>query len=349
MNENLLANAMRSVIPGLFLLALLLLSYAVLRDFFLIIAWAFIIAYITWQPFLAVKKRLNDRANLSAALMTGLLTTFMTLLFWILWSMLQRELVTAYQLLQQQLEQGHLTLPNDLKKIPVLGETLYKTFGSSPESIDMTQPFIDWAKHVLSELGQFAKQLSAYLFKLGFVLVTLFFCYRDGAAFLQQLQQGLLRFLGEHHQVYLHAVADTTRAVVYGIVLAAMAQGITAGIGYAVAGVKAPILLSVVTAIFALIPMGAMLVWLSIGLIMLMSGDIWSGIGLLLWGFLVVSTVDNVVRPLVISGTSHIPLLAVMFGVFGGLTAFGLIGLFLGPVILTVLLSVWQVWLKQQT
>ncbi|KJV06173.1 hypothetical protein [Methylocucumis oryzae] len=116
MNENQLPNAMRSIIPSLFLFALLLLSYAVLRDFFLIIAWAFIIAYITWQPFLVVKKRLNDRANLSAGLMTGLLTTLMTLLFWIVWSMLQRELVTAYQLLQQQFEQGHLTFPNDLKK-----------------------------------------------------------------------------------------------------------------------------------------------------------------------------------------------------------------------------------------
>ena len=69
---------------------------------------------------------------------------------------------------------------------------------------------------------------------------------------------------------------------------------------------------------------------------------------LLLWGFLVVSTVDNVIRPLVISGAGRIPFLVVLFGVLGGLSAFGAIGLFLGPVILAVLLSVWQAWLKLQ-
>jgi Ca2+-transporting ATPase len=69
---------------------------------------------------------------------------------------------------------------------------------------------------------------------------------------------------------------------------------------------------------------------------------------LLLWGFLVVSTVDNVIRPLVISGASQVPFLVVLFGVLGGLSAFGAVGLFLGPVVLAVLLSVWQAWLKQQ-
>jgi Ca2+-transporting ATPase len=68
----------------------------------------------------------------------------------------------------------------------------------------------------------------------------------------------------------------------------------------------------------------------------------------MLWGFLVVSTIDNLIRPIVISGTSNVPFLVVMFGVLGGLIAFGAIGLFIGPVILAVLLSVWQCWLKQQ-
>jgi P-type Ca2+ transporter type 2C len=74
----------------------------------------------------------------------------------------------------------------------------------------------------------------------------------------------------------------------------------------------------------------------------------WQGVALLLWGILVISTVDNLIRPMVISGTSRVPFLVVMFGVLGGLAAFGVVGLFLGPVILAVLLSVWQAWLKQQ-
>jgi P-type Ca2+ transporter type 2C len=94
--------------------------------------------------------------------------------------------------------------------------------------------------------------------------------------------------------------------------------------------------------------MGATLVWMPIGIMLILMDQPWQGMGLLLWGFLVISTVDNVIRPLVISGASQVPFLIVLFGVLGGLSAFGAVGLFLGPVILAVLLSVWQVWIKLQ-
>jgi Ca2+-transporting ATPase len=184
--------------------------------------------------------------------------------------------------------------------------------------------------------------------KLGVVLVTVFFCFRDGKEIFNQLQQGLVRFLGKYQQVYLQAAGITVRAVVYGLVLAALGQGMMAGFGYYVAGVKAPVLFGAITALLALVPMGATLVWLPIGVMLILNDQLWPGIGLLLWGFLVVSTVDNVIRPLVISGASQVPFPVVLFGVLGGLTAFGAVGLFLGPVILAVLLSVWQAWLKLQ-
>jgi P-type Ca2+ transporter type 2C len=127
-----------------------------------------------------------------------------------------------------------------------------------------------------------------------------------------------------------------------------LGQGLLAGFGYAAAGVKAPVLFAAVTSLLALVPMGATLVWMPLSLGLILTDQYWPGIGLLLWGVLVVSTVDNVIRPLVISGASKVPFLVVMFGVLGGLTAFGAVGLFLGPVILAVLLSVWQAWVKQQ-
>ena len=135
----------------------------------------------------------------------------------------------------------------------------------------------------------------------------------------------------------------------YGLVFAALAQGGMAGIGYWAAGLKAPLLLAVFTTLIALlpIPFGTPLVWASIGLWLLLTGHPLPGIGLLLWGTLVVSWVDNLVRPLVISGVTRIPFLLVIFGVLGGLANFGLIGLFLGPVILAISLAVWREWLEQ--
>ena len=105
-------------------------------------------------------------------------------------------------------------------------------------------------------------------------------------------------------------------------------------------------LLGAITALIAMIPFGTPFVWGSIGLWLLASGDTIAGIGLLLWGALVVSWVDNLVRPLVISSATRIPFLLVMFGVLGGLAAFGLVGLFLGPVVLAVLMAVWREWIE---
>jgi Ca2+-transporting ATPase len=179
-------------------------------------------------------------------------------------------------------------------------------------------------------------------------LVALFFFFRDGQSALNQLRQGLSYLIGDYQKMYLQTAGDTTRAVVYGLVLAAFGQGLIAGIGYAIAGVNAPVLLGVMTALFALVPMGATLIWLPVGFGLILAGDYWQGTGLLLWGVFAISTVDNIIRPLVISGAGHIPFLVVLFGVFGGLSAFGAVGLFLGPVILSVILTVWRTWLGKQ-
>ncbi len=131
------------------------------------------------------------------------------------------------------------------------------------------------------------------------------------------------------------------------LVATALLQGAVAGLGYWWAGLHAPVLLGAITALVAMIPFGTPFVWGSIGTWLLIRGEVTAGIGLLLWGTLVVSWVDNLIRPLVISSATRIPFLLVMFGVLGGLAAFGLIGLFLGPVILAVLVAVWREWLEE--
>ncbi|MCF7987623.1 MAG: AI-2E family transporter [Methylovulum sp.] len=348
MNTLLNSSTLRLIIPALFFFGIVLLSLMIMRDFFLILSWSFILAYVVWAPFKVVKKRCHGRATLSAAIMTALIALFIALMLFGLMAMLQNEVKLAYQTLIENFAAQPYRLPDSLKRIPWLGNELQlglHRLGS--DKAELTAEFIDWAKQWLGELTQFFRNMGRNFMKLGFVLVTVFFCFRDGETVIRQFQNGIIRYLGDAQQSYLHVAGDTTRAVVYGIVLAALGQGITAGLGYAVAGVQAPILLGAVTAIFALIPMGAMLIWVSVGLMLIATGELWSGLGLLLWGMLAISTVDNVIRPLVISGTSNVPFLVVMFGIFGGLSAFGLIGLFIGPVILSVMLAIWQTWLKQ--
>ncbi len=349
MNELLGNKPMRSLIPGILLAGLLILGFMVLREFLLSLVWAIIITYVTWPTYQWLRHQLKDQANLSAIVMTAVIAAVISLTLYWLVAMLQNETKAAYQSLVDNLIQGPYQLPDFIRKLPWLGNYLQELLNQlTHDKTELASQLVDWAKQWLGGFAKFLGGIGLNVMKLGVILVTVFFCFRDGKEIIKQLQEGLVRFLGKYQHVYLQAAGKTTRAVVYGLVLAALGQGMVAGVGYTVAGVKAPVLFGAITALLALIPMGATLVWLPTGISLILTDKLWSGLGLLLWGFLVVSTVDNVIRPLVISGASRVPFLIVLLGVLGGLTAFGAIGLFLGPIVLAVLLSVWQAWLQLQ-
>ena len=349
MNDFLNRPSSRDIIPGILLVSLLVLSYMVLREFLLSLIWAFIIAYVTWPAYRWLRRQMKGRKTLSALVMTLIISMIIFLsVFWLV-ALLQEELTLAYQTLSANFSQGNLQLPDAIKRIPGLGDYLQDGITRlNTDRAGVAKQFANTAQHWLGGVTKFLGSIGNNLVKLAIILVTVFFCFRDGEEAVRQLHQGLIRFLGKHQHVYLQAAGHTTNAVVFGMVLAALAQGILAGLGFSVAGVQAPVLFGALTALFALIPMGAPLIWLPIAIGLIFMNKVLAGIGLIAWGVLVVSTIDNVIRPLAISGASRVPFLVVMFGVFGGLTAFGVIGIFLGPVILAVLRAVWHEWLEQQ-
>jgi predicted PurR-regulated permease PerM len=322
---------------------LLLLTYKVLYPFLVPLAWAGILAHATWPVYAPLRKRLGGRPGISALVMTLLLTAaFVLPLLWLIAS-LRSELSAAYAAVSTHFADGPRPLPEFMLRVPWLGDWLQgllDQFARNPGA--MKAQIGDWVEQsrddVLNLLGSAGRNAA----KFGFALLAVFFLYRDGASLLDQVQRVLRRFLGARADPYLAAVGSTITAVVYGLVLTALVQGALAGLGYWVAGVQAPASLGALTALIALIPFGAPLVWGSIGVWLLLNGKVGAGIGLLTWGALAVSWVDNLIRPLMISSVTRIPFLLVMFGVLGGAAAFGLVGLFLGPIILAVLMAVWR-------
>lgn len=153
--------------------------------------------------------------------------------------------------------------------------------------------------------------------------------------------------IGDRIDHHIDSIASTTQAVVYGIGLTALAQALLAGVGYAFAGAPNPILLTLITFVVALIPFGTPFAWGGVVVWLLSQGHTTEGIGLGLWGMLVISWVDNLIRPIVISGATKIPFIIIFIGVLGGLTAFGFVGLFIGPVVLAIGLTVWREWISQ--
>jgi predicted PurR-regulated permease PerM len=333
---------------GCLLGTLVLLCAVILRPFVIALVWAAILAYVTWPLLLRMRGLCRQRHTLAAAGLTllvalGLIGPFSWLAF-----LLQDQLADAYQAAIAYCASPEHALPAFVKRIPWVGEAIERALQRySADPALLRQFLIDWAQRSHAELLGLVGDVGRNLGKLLTTLVTLFFLYRDADRLLQQARGISHYFFGERLSPYLQAAGAMTRAVVYGLLATAIAQGTLAGVGYWAAGVEAPALLAAVTALVALIPFGAPVVWGSIGIWLLFDGHVGAGIGLLLWGALVVSWVDNLVRPLVISGATRAPFLLVLFGVLGGLTAFGLVGLFVGPVVLAVALAVWRQWIDK--
>lgn len=335
----------------LFLMAslggLLVLAVVVLRPFLVPVLWACILVYVTWPLYLRLRARLAGRPNVSALLMTILLALVLLLpVVWVL-LLMRSEATDVYQKLMAQVNQGHVDLPPEVRRLPWVGERIgafFDRINADPAALKAEiRNGSNWLMdHAADLLGGVGRNLA----KMGFALLTAFFLYRDGEAFVMQVREVMGRMLGRRADDYVEAMGATTRAVVYGIVLTAAAQGLLSGVGYAVAGVEGAVFLGAVTTLIAMVPFGTPFAWGSIALWLLLQGKVAAAVGLALWGTLVVSWVDNIIRPMVISSATRIPFVIVMFGVLGGLAAFGMVGLFLGPVILAVMLAVWREWLE---
>jgi len=334
--------AVAVILGGLFLLA-----YRVVFIFLAPVAWAGILAYVSWPFYLRLRSRLNGRDTLSALLMTLMLAVILVLpLIWAV-LMMDSELTLLYQKMSQHVGQGPVTLPPFLHNLPVLGSSVEDFINAMDlDSDSFSAQLKAWGEMGLHHLGSIADVVGKDVAKMVFAMFTVFFFYRDGETIVEQVRTVLHRVLGNRVDGYLAAMGSTTRAVVYGLGLTALIQGVLAGLGYWVAGVPSPVFLGMLTMVIALIPFGPLLAWGSVWLWLLSEGHYLPAFGLLLWGVVVVSWVDNFVRPMVISSATQIPFLLVLFGVLGGLGAFGMIGLFLGPVILAVAMAVWREWLE---
>lgn len=335
------------LLAGLFTLTYL--TYSILSPFLVPLAWAAVLVFVTWPLYRHLLRLCGHRENVAAGLMTALLMLLMVgPLAWLL-VMLQAEVRIIYAHLSEFLLRDTLDLPEMVTSdYPWLASEIQRLWVLVHENPAILKDNLRGVVDVsFVQLKSLAGGIGKNIAKLLFTLLSAFFLYRDGPRIIAQLRSALAHTAPGHGERYLGAAANMTRAVVFGIVLTALAQGALAGIGYAVAGAPNPVFLAVVTALFALIPFGTPFAWGAVAIWLLVSGDTIAAVGLAIWGTAVVSSVDNIVRPLVISSATQISFLLVMFGVLGGLASFGMIGLFIGPVILAVVAAIWQEWLNK--
>jgi predicted PurR-regulated permease PerM len=343
------APAVRRLLLGALLGALAVLCGVVLRPLVVPMVWAAILAYTSWPLYRHLRRACRERHWLAAIAMTLLVAVVLIApLCWVA-VLLENEVTVARQALLAYRTGGAGTLSPYLQTLPWVGERIQPAFDRYAADPGMIrQLLLDWAEGSHAQLLDLAGSVSRNLARLFLTILTLFFLYRDGDTLAGQAARVLTRFFGDRLDAYVRAAGAMTRAVIYGLLITALVQGVVGGIGYAVFGVDAPTLLGALTAIVSVIPIvGTFLVWGPVALWLVMSGHPWAGLGLLAWGVVLVHPADNLLRPFLISSATRMPFLLIMFGVLGGVAAFGLLGLFVGPVSLAVASAVWSEWLVE--
>lgn len=318
------------------LLLLLIGCLLVLRPFASALLWAVVLCFSSWPLYQRLLKLFRGRRTLAALLMAIGMILILLLPFVIMGVTLSDDVRDFTSSARKWIEAGPPSPPGWLARVPVVGEQArerWQTLATdSAKLLETTKRFIE---PVGGWLVAASVAIGGGLLHLALSIFIAFFLFRDGRALGQRLTSAVERIGGERGTHLLTVAGDTVRGVVYGILGTGLVQAVMAGIGFFIAGVPGAALLALLTFFLSVVPVGPPLVWLPAALWLFHQGSTGWGIFMVVWG-MVVSSVDNVVKPWLISQGSDLPFILIFFGVLGGALVFGFIGVFIGPTLLAV-------------
>jgi predicted PurR-regulated permease PerM len=308
----------------------------VLLPFASALLWAVVLCYSSWPLYRRLVNLLRGRRTLAALLITLAMFCVILLPFLVVGATLGenvKELTTA---IRRAMEAGPPAPPEWLANLPVVGPKAAERWRSLATD---NSKLIDAFKRVIEPVSSWlligGLALGRGLLELALSILITFFLFRDGSVAAQRLSTATTWIAGEQGKHLLEVAGSTVRGVVYGILGTAFVQAFMAGIGFVIAGVPGAGFLALLTFFLSIVPMGPPLIWLPAALWLFHQGATGWGVFMLVWGVLV-SSLDNVVKPWLISQGSAMPFLLIFLGVLGGALTFGFIGVFIGPTLLAV-------------
>ena len=327
----------------IFLLALLLISCFVISPLLYGIAWGAVFAFL-WHPvhtFIVRKSGLGKHRNICATFSFLLLMVCITI-----------PLAYTLRAVVGELLQAYDSLSSYILHVREVGLPPLDDF--IPESLrEFIMPVISDRDRVASTLTSVAQSVAAFLqnlskgvlqwtgafiFQAFIALMTLFFMIRDGESVVNYIRD-FIPLPREGREHFIENTGRIMNSVAYGVILTVAMQALLGGIGWATAGLPKAFLASAAMFFFGMFPMGTSVVWLPGSIYLIATGSTGWGVALLAWGIVVVSSIDNILRPIFIGSGSSMPTLALIIGLTGGIAAWGLLGVFLGPLIIAIFLS----------
>lgn len=330
------------------LLLLLIAGLYFLKGFIVPVLGALIIGLASWPAYKRLLHYVNGRSILAAtlALMVVIGVIILPLSFALTFVIKEASSFVIWALAANR---DGMPVPDWISAFPLFGAKLseyWELYVGEPHALGAMVEMVSGEhlgniyRMVLSATGNVFHLLLSLLF----LLITLFFIYKDGDRILAQLDIVGERILPGRWQRFSRVVPATVNSTVTGMTLIAIGEGVVLGIAYWIAGVPSPALLGAITGFMALIPGGAPLSFTLVSLYLVGSGQAFAGIALFLWGAIELFIVDKTLRPRLVGGPVKLPFLPTFFGLVGGVQTMGMVGLFLGPVLMALLVAIWREW-----
>ena len=306
------------------------------------LGWAGVIAIATWRFYQRARARLGHGHALPVLFALGVGLIFLAPVVGLGW-FAEREGVAAAQWIEEARKNG-VPVPEAVENLKWVGPSLaawWRDNLADPESarslvrgLDKA-PLLEASRHVGVEAG---RRLVVFLF----TILALFFMYRDGDSLAAALARLSERAFGPRGPEIGARIVNSVHGTVDGLVLVGLGEGLILAIVYYFAGVPQALLLGVATAIGAIIPFGAFVMFSLASLLLIAKGAAGAAAVVFAAGLAVLTAADHVVRPFIIGNATRLPFLFVLVGILGGVEAFGMLGLFLGPAIMTILVDLWR-------
>ena len=331
------------------LIFLLLIAVYFFHDFLVPVLGALIIGFASWPLYRRLQRSCGCRDPLAASV--AVLTVMLVLI-----APLSLAFTFAFGEIKDWVEWLIVTnrdgadMPGWLRSMPLIGESFaphWQRHVAEPHAL--SELILLLSGEQLGNIYRWLLALSSRVFHLFlilvFMLITLFFVYKDGHLIAKQLDRVGESVFGERWARFSRMVPATVSSTVTGMGLVALGEGVALGTAYWIAGVPSPVALGVLTGFMALIPGGAPLAFTLVSIYLGATGNVIGAVGLFLWGSTELFIVDKTIRPRLIGGPIKLPFLPTFFGLIGGVTTMGIVGLFIGPVLMALLVAIWREWL----
>jgi len=317
----------------------------VLKPFLGAILAAAILCFSTWPIYRFFEDKVGGRRWLAALAMTLLILFVLVMPLALIALSFRDDVPQLVENVREALAHGLPQPPAWVAGLPVVGghlDAAWREIAESPAALaEALKRYSQPAREVLVQAGLI---IADGVLQFTLIAFIGYFFYCDGMALVEALRNGLNRVAGNLTGRLLGIIGGTITGVVYGIVGTGLAQSIVALIGFLIAGVPGAVMLASLTFILSLVPAGPPLIWVGATVWLATQDQTGWAVFMAIWGFVAISGIDNIVKPILISRGASLPFVLVLLGVFGGVLAFGFVGIFLGPTLLAVGFNLVRSW-----